>query len=68
MRRDKGAHAGRVLACLVSLLVVFLGLSSGVLAAKVESVAIVAWKSFANYLNHVAETEVDFPIPAASVA
>jgi uncharacterized peroxidase-related enzyme len=27
-----------------------------------EIVAIVAWKTFANYFNHVAETEIDFPV------
>ena len=32
-----------------------------------EIVAVVAWKSFANYLNHVAETEIDFPTPTVSV-
>lgn len=26
-----------------------------------EIVAIVAWKIFANYFNHIAETEIDFP-------
>ncbi len=26
-----------------------------------EVVAVVAWKTFANYFNHVADTEVDFP-------
>ena len=29
-----------------------------------EIVAVVAWKTFANYFNHVAGTEVDFPAPA----
>ena len=33
-----------------------------------EIVAIVAWKTFANYFNHVADTEVDFPaVPETSV-
>ncbi len=26
-----------------------------------EIVAVVAWKTFANYFNHVAGTDVDFP-------
>ena len=30
-----------------------------------EIVAIVAWKTFANYFNHVAETDIDFPEVAA---
>ena len=29
-----------------------------------EIVAIVAWKTFANYFNHVAGTDVDFPAAA----
>jgi uncharacterized peroxidase-related enzyme len=29
-----------------------------------EIVAIVAWKTFANYFNHVAGTDVDFPVVA----
>ena len=36
-----------------------------------EIVAVVAWKTFANYFNHVAQTEVDFPkvaLPAARAA
>lgn len=36
-------------------------------AAIVEIVAIVAQTTFTNYINHVAETEVDFP-PAADMA
>ena len=33
-----------------------------------EIVAVVAWKTFANYFNHVADTEVDFPaVPETSV-
>ncbi len=30
-------------------------------AAITEIVAIVAWKTLSNYLNHVAKTEIDFP-------
>ena len=26
-----------------------------------EIVAVVAWKTFANYFNHVAGTDIDFP-------
>ena len=34
-----------------------------------EIVGIVAWKTFANYFNHVAETDVDFPaVPEMSKA
>lgn len=34
-----------------------------------EIVAIVAWKTFANYFNHVAGTDVDFPaVPEAAAA
>ena len=33
-----------------------------------EIVAVVAWKTFANYFNHVAGTEVDFPAVAEIVA
>ncbi len=33
-----------------------------------EIVALVAWKTFANYFNHVAGTEVDFPEVEASVS
>ena len=34
-----------------------------------EIVAIVAWKTFANYFNHVAGTDVDFPaVPEVAVA
>ena len=33
-----------------------------------EIVAIVAWKTFANYFNHVAETDVDFPAVPEVVA
>ena len=29
-----------------------------------EIVAVVAWKTFANYFNHVAGTDVDFPAVA----
>ena len=32
-----------------------------------EIVAIVAWKTFANYFNHVAGTDVDFPAVSATV-
>ena len=33
-----------------------------------EIVAVVAWKTFANYFNHVAGTDVDFPtVPAVAV-
>ena len=37
--------------------------------AIAEIVAVVAWKTFANYFNHVAGTQIDFPAPveAASV-
>ena len=31
-----------------------------------EIVAVVAWKTFANYFNHVAGTEIDFPEVAAA--
>ena len=40
------------------------GYSDGQIA---EMVAIVAWKTFANYFNHVAGTEIDFP-PVSQVA
>lgn len=34
-----------------------------------EIVAIVAWKTFANYFNHVADTDVDFPaVPEVAAA
>ncbi len=33
-----------------------------------EIITIVAWNTLANYINHVAETEIDFPIPTASVS
>ena len=34
-----------------------------------EFVAVVAWKTFANYFNHVAGTKVDFPaVPAVATA
>ena len=34
-----------------------------------ELVAVVAWKTFANYFNHVAGTKVDFPaVPAVATA
>ena len=33
------------------------------------TVAVVAWKPFANYFNHVAGTEVDFPaVPDVAAA
>lgn len=33
-----------------------------------EIVAVVAWKTFANYFNHVADTDVDFPVvPAVAI-
>ncbi len=35
----------------------------------VEIIAVVSWKTFANYFNHVANTTVDFPaVPAIEVA
>ena len=41
------------------------GYSEGEIA---EMVAVVAWKTFANYFNHVAGTDVDFPVvPEVSV-
>jgi uncharacterized peroxidase-related enzyme len=42
------------------------GYSDGEIA---EIVAVVAWKIFANYFNHVAQTDVDFPdVPEISAA
>ena len=37
-------------------------------AAIAEIVAVVAWKTFANYFNHVAGTDVDFPAVAEVAA